>query len=422
VDGDFYGVEYCDVADVDLDGDLDVIGAAYYGDGPELGRNGRYAWIENLEGDASAWEQHWVANLFWGAIYIDAGDLDGDGDIDLVGASELTDGIWEQEADMAWFENLDGAGEVWGQHDIDLFFENASEAHMVDLDGDGDLDIVGTYSDSYSTSRFAWWENADGDASRLVKNWIPGEYWGSGYCDVGDIDGDGDVDLLGGGYNTSSVGFWENLDGTGHSWTAWTVTTMPSGRGVELTDLDGDGDLDALAWNTYWMSWLENLDGVGYHWDIRLLGYDYNDPWGASGDIDNDGKIDIVVTSEETDWPPPGDDQLVSYDIGEFLDAGRLTGSVIDGGADPGWGIMTWNGVVPLATALELKVRASDNEGDLGPWISVPASGTDLGLLIDPGARYLQYRVGMTSGDPEVAPVLRDVHIEMGEGSGLAAP
>jgi plastocyanin len=417
VSGDFYGAWYVGATDVDLDGDLDVIASAYYGDGPELGRNGKYAWFENLNGDASSWEKHLVGDDFWGASHIDAGDLDGDGDIDLVGASQLTDGIDEQESDMTWFENLDGKGHIWGQHDLDLDFPNASEAHIADLDGDGDLDIVGAYSHPTSTSTFAWWENANGDGSVWTKHWIPFDFWGSGYLSVGDIDNDGDIDLIGSGYNSSQVGFWENLDGSGTSWTAWYAATMPSGRGIDLKDIDGDGDLDAVAWNSYWVSWIENVNGSGYLWDQRYLGFDWDLPWAAAGDIDDNGKLDIVVTSEETDWPPPGDDQVLWFDVSKFGSSGELTSTILDGDTDPSWRIMTWHADVPSGADFSVEVRASNDETDLGTYVVVPSSGTDLGDIIDPNARYLQYRVSLSSSDPAVSPVLHDIGVETGEGT-----
>ncbi len=416
VSADFYGAWYVDTADLDLDGDLDIIATAYYGDGPELGRNGKYAWFENLNGDASSWQKHLVGDDFWGASYIDAGDLDGDGDLDLVGASELTDGIYEQESDLTWFENLDGKGFTWGQHDLDLDFPNASEAHIADIDGDGDPDIVGAYAHETSTSQFAWWENENGDGSVWTKHWIPFDFWGSGYLSTGDIDSDGDIDLIGSGYNASQVGFWENLDGSGTNWIAWYAATMPSGRGIDLKDIDGDGDLDAVAWNSYWVSWMENADGTGYYWNQRLLGYDWDLPSAAAGDIDDDGKLDIAVTSEETDWPPPGDDQLLWFDVSRFGGSGELTSTILDDDTDPLWGIITWDAEVPSGAGFLVEVRASNDETDLGSYFTVPSSGTDLGDIIDPSARYLQYRVNLSSGDPSVSPVLHDLVIETGEG------
>ena len=46
---------------------FDVIAAAYYGDGPELGRNGKFAWFENDDGVGGAWGKQVLGDLFWGA-------------------------------------------------------------------------------------------------------------------------------------------------------------------------------------------------------------------------------------------------------------------------------------------------------------------------------------------------------------------
>jgi len=414
VSDDFYGAHKLNRADVDSDGDLDVLCAAYYGDDPGLGIDGRYAWFENLHGDGSAWKQHLVGTYFHGADHIDAGDFDGDGDIDIVGTSELTDGIDEQESDLTWFENLDGKGTEWGQHDLDLDFPNASEAYPVDLDSDGDLDIVGAYSDSYGPSQFAWWENVEGNGTTWTKHWIPYTFWGAGYLDVGDIDNDGDPDLLGGGYNTSAVGFWENLDGLGQSWTAWSVTSNPGGRGAELSDIDGDGDLDALLWNTYFLIWMDNLDGQGFNWDLHLLSLDLEDPWATAADVNNDGKLEIVACSEEYSWS--GEPQLLLYDVTRFATSGELTSAILDGGLNPGWEAMMWNVDVPSNTALSVELRASNDASNMGLFQGMPHSGVDLGTLIDPNSRYLQYRVTLTSSDPDLSPILRDLTIEKGSG------
>jgi len=414
VTDDFYGAYHAGARDVDSDGDLDVIAAAFYGDGPELGRNGKFAWFENLEGDASTWEMHLLGDLFWGADYVDAGDLDGDGDVDIVGASSLTDGIDAQESDLTWFENLDGDGDLWGQHDLDLDFPNASEVHVVDMDGDGDLDLVGAYADETGPSKFAWWENLNGDASEWTKHWIPIEFWGSGYVNVGDIDNDGDIDLMGSGYNATSIGFFENLDGVGTAWQAWYVTTLPHGRGLCLRDLDGDGDLDALVWSDIYVLLLENEDGVGFSWNTRILQNTANLPCAAAGDVDDDGKLDVLVSSEE--YSPPIEDQLVRYEIADFsTTTGFLTSAILDGEPDPGWGSMTWDADLPATASLMFEVRASNDPADMGPFVTVPFPGQNLGELIDPNARYLQYRVSLGSIDPASSPVLRDVTISIGQ-------
>jgi hypothetical protein len=379
VDDEFYGAWYAVTADVDLDGDLDVIAAAYYGiaDPPPpdgFAINGRFAWFENLNGDASQWQQHLVGELFNGASHIDAADMDGDGDIDLVGASQLTDGIYEQDADIVWFENLDGAGSNWAQRDVDNDFPNAGEAHAVDLDGDGDTDIVGAHSPHLGASNFHWWENVDGTAMVWVKREIPFSFLGQGYLDVGDIDNDGDLDLIGSGLNTGSIGFWQNLDGTGTNWQAWFVTTLPGGRTIQLADLDGDGDLDALAATTAppqyggaW--WIENIDGVGFLWQLRMLDFLIPSlrPWIAPGDIDHDGKLEALVC-HYGGYDSTPTQQLAWWNLTEF-DAGvvaELDSSILDGGDVANWASMTWDADVPDATSMSVQVRASDDQDNLG--------------------------------------------------------
>ena len=63
-------------------------------------------------------------------------DLDGDGDIDVLGAASVASHI-------TWWENLTGAGTSWTKHTIDGAFVAAISVHAADVDGDGDLDVLG---------------------------------------------------------------------------------------------------------------------------------------------------------------------------------------------------------------------------------------------------------------------------------------
>lgn len=80
-------------------------------------------------------------------------DLDGDLDLDVIAAS------WDGE--IVWFENTDGAGTFAASVYIDIL-QSARSVVAVDLDNDGDIDLVVADSDG---GRIVWYENTDGLAT-----------------------------------------------------------------------------------------------------------------------------------------------------------------------------------------------------------------------------------------------------------------
>ncbi|MEZ4650193.1 MAG: FG-GAP-like repeat-containing protein [Candidatus Eisenbacteria bacterium] len=410
---DFFGAWYVDAVDLDLDGDLDLIASAYYGEidpppPPPSERNGRYAWFENLDGVGGAWEKRELGELFWGARWIDAADLDGDGDLDLAGCAELVGGPYEADAFVVWFENVDGQGEEWIQHDISLDFDNAFAIYAADIDGDDDVDLFVSGYD-----RFEWFENLNGSASSWTRHVISPVFQGAGYLDIGDLDQDGDIDIFGGGLNTGVLAVWLN-DGTGLGWSAFIVGPFTRGYNVDLADFDGDGDLDAVAsgessTTTSKVAYAENL-GSGSAWSLHYAdNLAPSSPWVRAGDVDRDGKLELVASFEDSYNVGV---QLAAYTVTDFGADGSLESSILDGGAGVAWGAITWDADVPSGAALDIDVRASNDTMDLGPWVPVPTNGTQLGALVDPAARYIQYRVVMTGAAADESPVLRELVLE----------
>ncbi|MCA9172581.1 MAG: VCBS repeat-containing protein, partial [Planctomycetales bacterium] len=128
-------------ADIDLDGDLDVVSASY-GDG-------KIAWYENLDARGNFGPQQVITNRLNGPVYVHIADLDDDGDMDVLSAS-ISDSI------VAWYENTDGAG-TFGA--IQILTRRAIAVEWIataDLDDDGDIDIV---SASYGDSSIKWFEH-----------------------------------------------------------------------------------------------------------------------------------------------------------------------------------------------------------------------------------------------------------------------
>jgi len=95
--------------------------------------------------------EHTVYNPF-AAGSVNAADVDGDGDIDVLGGGIITG--------MVWFENTGGTGTSWTRHTVDSSFYYGVEAvSAADIDDDGDMDVLGAASNQ---GDITWWENADG--------------------------------------------------------------------------------------------------------------------------------------------------------------------------------------------------------------------------------------------------------------------
>jgi hypothetical protein len=133
------------VADMDNDGDLDIVSAS--------GNDNTIAWYENDGAADPSWTAADIATSANGAKSVFAADMDNDGDMDIVSASANDDAI-------AWYENDGAADPSWTAADIATSADNAHSVFVADMDNDGDMDIV---SASYNDDAIAWYEN-DGAA------------------------------------------------------------------------------------------------------------------------------------------------------------------------------------------------------------------------------------------------------------------
>ena len=164
---------------------------------------------------------------------ISAGDIDDDGDLDLL--------LGEQ-----WLEN---AAVPWADHALFATSHEADRNRLIDMDGDGDLDAVVGF-EGISVNRPVAWYEQPADPTALWAEHPIGTAVGPQSLDVGDLDGDGDVDVVVGEHNLSNpstgrVLVFENRDG---SWQQHLVATGHEHHdGTQLFDSDGDGDLDIVS-------------------------------------------------------------------------------------------------------------------------------------------------------------------------------
>ncbi len=271
-------------ADLDNDGDNDVINASLYGDG--------MYWFKNTDGQGNflfQFIENGVAD--YGVWWVHPGDVDNDGDLDLLYCYAYDDKI-------VWFENVDGLGGFGEQQIITEEAQRPTSVYFCDLDGDGDLDIV---SASLLDDKIAWYENINGQGDFGIQQIISTS--GDGAISVFpiDIDGDGDLDVISSSIEDNKVAWYENLNGNGDFGDEQVLLTdLEHPRMVYSNDLDEDGDMDILVAfsDDDKIVWFENLNGLGSFGTQQTISENAD---GASSvytaDIDGDGDQDILSSS-----------------------------------------------------------------------------------------------------------------------------
>ncbi len=335
VDGSFDNASSVYATDMDGDGDVDIVGAARSADD--------ISWWEN-DGtpNNSSWTEYLVDGSFDGAHSVYATDMDGDGDVDIVGAAYVAD-------DISWWEN-DGTpnNSDWTEHSIDASFDYAHSVYATDMDGDGDMDVVGA---AYNGHDISWWENTSITPSLptiTTEYSVDGSFGAAISVYATDMDGDGDVDILGAAKDGSDISWWEN-DGTPNnsSWTEYLVDGSFNGvRSVYATDMDGDGDVDILGAgeNNDDISWWIN-DGNPKQdsWTEYTIDASFTGAFSVyATDMDGDGDIDVLGAAKagnDISWwendGTPNNSSWTEYLVdGSFNGARSVYATDMDGDGD----------------------------------------------------------------------------------------
>ena len=98
-----------------------------------------------------------------------AADVDGDGDLDVLGAAYL-------DSDITWWENTNDIGTSWTEHTVDSDFLNAASVCTADVDGDGDVDVLGA---AYNDNDITWWENTNGEGTAWTEHTVEADFDGA---------------------------------------------------------------------------------------------------------------------------------------------------------------------------------------------------------------------------------------------------
>ena len=212
-----------------------------------------------------------------------SGDLDGDGDLDLITGNRF-------QVNRVYLGN--GSGSFAAGSDVETGTMNQTmETTLGDLDGDGDLDLITGNNSGVNriylgngSGAFAAGSNVAGTANTIGVS-------------LGDLDGDGDLDLVAGNYNQVNRVYLGTGSGSFAAGTDVETGTTNKTRVTILGDLDGDGDLDLITGNNSQVNRVYLGNGSGSF----AAGSDVETgttrkTWSMSpGDLDGDGDLDLVA-------------------------------------------------------------------------------------------------------------------------------
>lgn len=255
------------------------------------------------------------------------GDLDGDGDLDIVATAVECTGTIPNVTCNGYLYLIRQTGDPtsvtgWTSEVLTSTHEDMNALDLGDIDNDGDLDIVaGTFDIpsgvGINSQRFNWYENdgnsTPGFTARTVATSLSG-FAAPDDVQLVDFDFDGDLDVAGTGLNDDGAYWYENLDGAGGSWSGFNEITTGGDNttSIQCADFDHDGDMDAVvvAKDDNAISVYQN-DGQGNF--SYLYSYEEEDEPDSVdlGDINQDGVMDILATWE-------GDGSVAFFDSDSY--------------------------------------------------------------------------------------------------------
>lgn len=286
--------------DIDGDGDFDVLVASM---GVILPSNEKIGQVIVLENTVTGFTKRVLLEKTARVTDVEAGDLDNDGDMDLVvGQFGYHDG------EIRWMENL---GEWRFKSHSLLRLSGTIHTPIADMDGDGDLDIAAIVSQEWE-ELYVFENDGSGDFTKRLIHAVGNPDYGSSGISLADLDRDGDMDILytnGDAFDYAPPGPrpWHGvqwLENTGGLKFAFhRIAAYKGAYNARAIDMDGDDDLDIAVVSLFndWQSkdaasmrWFENNGRQDFtphvlaHRPTHLLALDV-------GDLDGDGRPDLAT-------------------------------------------------------------------------------------------------------------------------------
>ncbi len=279
---------FCIVAgDMDNDGDLDIVSASY--------RDDKIAWYENDGKNNPNFLKHTITVIEEGAISVEIGDIDNDGDLDIVSASY-------DDNNISWYENDGNINPTFSSHVVSTNVNGAVSVDLGDIDSDGDLDIV---SASYLNNSIQWHENDGKSFPNFKTIEITNNFNEVRSVNIGDYNNDGSLDIASASVKEDEIAILFNGGDADLRFTKNIVSTQADGAYyIYSSDINMDGNKDLVSASIYddKIAWYENDGEISPSFKTHVVSLNADAARSVhSADLDNDGDVDIISASYNDD-------------------------------------------------------------------------------------------------------------------------
>lgn len=267
---------HCALSDIDNDGDVDMI----------IPTNEQNK-IQIYKNDGAGLFTNYSEITINAVVAVCPGDFDGGGNTDFVAMTNF--GLFDSRAHI--FKN-DGQGNFTESGYTTISFPVALRNIVGDIDNDGDLDIIGGTGDYWGVYKILL-NDCNGNFT-----YTGGPYIGPNPDEIagGDFDGDYDLDFVKADWYQSGIQLGLN-DGSGTYNILNLGNVGGSPRNPEVNDFDGDGDLDNVNTNGNYIQILTNNGSLNFTLDNYPIGT-LNGITAA--DFNNNGSMDLAGISATT--------------------------------------------------------------------------------------------------------------------------